>query len=121
MNDFSKKLDEIRKKMMSDGTYYILPGEPEDITPNYSHINNGYCGSFSGAVCEVYGDKVKELSEKYIKTNKKLYEHWFIKYQDKFYDAECIEGVDCPKKLPIFRDIFCPTILERIKNLFIKK
>jgi hypothetical protein len=120
MNDFSKSLHEIREKMLREGWYFIRPEEKGKVRPNYSHINDSFCGVFSGYVCEMYGDQVEELCEEDVGISKKYTEHWFIKYQGKYYDAECIEGVIDPKDLPLFKFVLKKqnrTLKEKIKNL----
>lgn len=66
-----------------------------------SDINNGYCAVFTDYVEFVFTRK--ELLE--ICHTSNPINHYFVKYDGKFYDAECLDGVKNYKDLPIFKEV----------------
>lgn len=83
------------------------------LAPNTFEINNGLCEDFA---CVVTGagfgirlwqkelEKFTKLSFGEFKKDVEQYcEHCFILYNNKFYDAECPQGVRHPKYLPFFK------------------
>lgn len=66
-------------------------------------INSGYCEEFANRVAEVMGyqdnvwDIVRETD--WLETDDPA--HMFIEWDAKFYDAECPEGVESYRQLPI--------------------
>lgn len=90
-------LDELRREFIKNRWYYILP-EDKTRTPEYSDINNGYCGRFARSasiLLEKEGYKVK------IEYVYKPYPHTFIKIENKYYDSECIYGTTDKNELPL--------------------
>jgi hypothetical protein len=74
----------------------MRPTDPYD-------INNGYCEEWAELVAARIDEATVE--DPYTATGDESYELWghsFIKYRDKFYDAECLEGVERWQDLPVF-------------------
>ena len=64
-------------------------------------INNGYCGEFSDELfCHFSNATQFETCFDY---GVEWPFHVFTKIGDKYYDAECLEGVTDPINLPIFK------------------
>lgn len=112
MNDpeFTQQLDRIRQELIKQGYYHKMP-EQNGQEPNYSHINNGFCGVFSSQIILLYESKVElccsggigtEDDKPFVEFSRFLPEHYFIKFNGKYYDAECIEGVKNYLDLPLF-------------------
>lgn len=91
----------LRNKMMEQRLYYILPEESRSTVPNFSHINNGYCGVFSSRLYEKFGDQIKVFENVDFDLQP---EHWFVYHDGLYYDCECIQGVEHPSLLPIFKE-----------------
>lgn len=66
-----------------------------------SEINNRNCDIFADEI-------ISRLRKENISAEYKeiLFEHCFIKVKDKYYDAECPEGVKNYKELPFFKEKF---------------
>jgi len=73
----------------------------DGITPK--EINNGYCADFATVVWEKARrtKAIEFFSDEDL--GAPLYTHTFIRFQGKYYDAECPNGVHHWKNLPIFR------------------
>jgi hypothetical protein len=70
--------------------------------PEPSDINDGFCFFFAEHV------RYKIPEAKNFWASDRTYvpmEHCIIEYNGRYYDAECIEGVDDWLDLPIYRDI----------------
>lgn len=73
-----------------------------DLPKTPAQINNGWCADFAQAVVEkancpelqVFNDEELGAEE---------YTHTFLKLNDLFYDAECIEGEEDWTQLPVFQ------------------
>jgi len=85
--------------------------EKHNLSPR--EINNGLCEEFAMAVIERmggYSDNLEEVStESFVNIESDEWAnypgHVWIYYGDKFYDAECPQGVNDWRELPIFRRI----------------
>ena len=64
-------------------------------------INNGYCGEFSDLLFCAFPDAVQ--METCFDYGDEWPFHVFTKIGDRYYDAECLEGVIDPSDLPIFK------------------
>ena len=71
-------------------------------------INNGLCEEFATEICELVPDAdwfwiddllVPELGEEYADCA-----HCVIQFRKRYYDAECIEGVDHLRDIPLVRN-----------------
>ena len=74
------------------------------ITPHA--INNGLCEDFAMMVIEQmggYSSELEEVATESFDGANDLPGHVWIYYQDKFYDAECPQGVKDWRELPIFK------------------
>lgn len=67
-------------------------------TPTTYDINNGSCEDFAMKIEELVPDAVSYWIED---IDPKYPNHCIIEYKGRFYDAECIEGVDKIEELPI--------------------
>ena len=76
-NNISKTIKKLIKK------YKILP----------TKINSGNCESFANDLLKVVGGSIYEVP----------FEHIFLKWKNKYYDAEAIDGVINWKDLPYFK------------------
>lgn len=82
----------------------VIAGYVKDgISPQ--EINNGYCADFACVVCNGWTGVegiggAKLMSDEDMGASE--YTHSFIEYRGKYYDAECLNGVDNWKSLPIF-------------------
>jgi len=65
-------------------------------------INNGHCDEFVEAV--LHRGDVPDLWDVTSDWDKCEADHIFLKWNEKFYDAECIEGVEDYHDLPIFKN-----------------
>jgi len=95
-----KILKKTRDELLKTGCYYILPEEPGNTKPNYSHINNGFCGLFADTIKDKFPE-VNIYTESML-DKKELPPHYFLEYRGMYYDAECINGVGYPVDLPLF-------------------
>jgi hypothetical protein len=69
-------------------------------------INNGQCEDFAMAVIKSmggYSDTLEEVATESFNNTDDLPGHVWIYYGDKYYDAECPEGVSDWRELPIFK------------------
>jgi hypothetical protein len=73
-------------------------------------INNGYCKQFANGVKETMGNPEDLIIHTYgMHTNEHIpYNHAWIEYNGRHYDAERPEGVDEAKQLPIFHNEINP-------------
>jgi len=90
----------IREHAMKEATRHIV-SEFERLRTPYD-INNGYCqewAEYVQAKLEEQGIdvEVEETPEDYEASG-----HFWLKVDGRYYDAECLEGVDDWEKLPIF-------------------
>jgi hypothetical protein len=74
--------------------------------PTPYDINCGYCNDFCHLVCDMMGGETKDLYGLWVEefTNYRLkygISHVIIFYNDKYYDAECHEGVRNWKNIPL--------------------
>ena len=89
MITLQKFMEEVRDSFLnSDGFPYII----ED-------INNGFCADFAQLIWEKF-PSVHILSDDDMTGGE--YSHTFFEFEDKYYDAECIEGIDDWTQLPTF-------------------
>lgn len=72
------------------------------------HINCGSCENFAGDIAKklkgakaFWGDELEDLFPKKIKHM--AFCHCFIRYKDKYYDAEEPMGVSKPHQLPLYQ------------------
>lgn len=93
MLSFQDVLREVR-----DG---FLQGDNFPHTP--AQINNGFCADFATIVWEKMGcpSNIRIVSDEDMGPYD--YTHTFIEYEDMYYDAECIEGVEDWDLLPVFQ------------------
>lgn len=77
---------------------------PPDYVYTVKHINNGYCADFAHAVWERFNrsDDIQATDDEEL--GGREYTHTFICFEDRYYDAECVDGVDDWTQLPIFLD-----------------
>lgn len=68
------------------------------------HINNGYCADLAHIVWESFGrsNEIEIYSDEELGADD--YTHTFIKFNDLYYDAECLDGEEDWTQLPIFHD-----------------
>ena len=66
-------------------------------------INNGNCEGFAVRVINLMGGYSKELTLEESDWDSEFFGHCFIAYRDRYYDAECPNGVSDWHKLPIFK------------------
>lgn len=96
MNDISEVIRyEVKKWIESE---YFNMKDAED-------INNGKCSQFAKSVKDSLGspEDLEICSYGYDGGNYQSNAHRWILYNGKHYDAECPEGVNKPRNLPIFR------------------
>lgn len=67
--------------------------------PTTWDINNGWCEEFVQAVLDIVPD-----AEEAVDDGENEVGHSFILRRGKYYDAECVEGVDDYHDLPIFKN-----------------
>lgn len=82
------------------------------LAPSAYEINNGQCEDFAEIITRagfgsmLWQDQLCHLTsltwEEYEQEISDYCHHCFIMYNNKFYDAECPEGVFHPKDLPLF-------------------
>ena len=77
---------------------------------NAYDVNNGYCFEFAEELCSNF-EKVRQFETPF---DQDFPLHSFVKINGKYYDAECLEGVDDPINLPIYRKFH----LEHPHSLF---
>ena len=92
MSKFQSVLIEVRNQLISDK----FPKTPYD-------INCGFCADFATLVWE----KMNRDQSILIHNDEEMmpeqeYSHTFLEYENLFYDAECLEGVDDWTDLPTF-------------------
>lgn len=90
--------------MERDGFYYQRQRRHD---PTTWDINNGYCEEFAEAVLtdlpDGYAAWLDELPEFVGIDSHDLPAHYVLVFDNRYYDAECIDGVDNPRDLPIFQ------------------
>jgi hypothetical protein len=102
----------IRRELMEQATAWILKRmrrQGFDLDGVKRHdpvvwdINNGWCRQWARRVkflipeALIFGDQ----------------EHWFVEVEGRFYDAECLDGVDDPLDLPFFAE---PEVQRPVSN-----
>lgn len=60
-------------------------------------INNGHCEDFADAV----ESRCPSVSVIWLEDSEPSLNHCVIRFQGRYYDAECIDGVEHPSQLPI--------------------
>jgi hypothetical protein len=65
-----------------------------------SWINSGSCDEFAEAVCRMVPE-AKAIWED-LRSGEEWGSHCFVKYEGKFYDSECLDGVSDWMSLPFF-------------------
>ncbi len=77
---------------------------PSDYVYTAKHINNGFCGDFAHAIWEHFNrsDAIQATDDEEL--GGREYTHTFICFEERYYDAECVDGVDDWTQLPIFLD-----------------
>lgn len=90
-------LHRLRTSFIKNGYYFVLPDES---SPKYRHINNGFCGLFSGRICERY----PEAKENYIKIKGSY--HYCVRWRNRYYDSECVFGTNKIENLPICKEFY---------------
>lgn len=90
-----KTLDETRKEFIERKTDY----KPK----SYYDINCGWCADFATVVREKlnHSYQIRILADDDMNPDVE-YSHTFIEFNDQYFDAECIEGVDDWTQLPTF-------------------
>lgn len=72
-------------------------------------INSGLCGDLTQLVCDAVEDAdwatTEQIEDKLEDEGYHWIGHVWVVYQDKHYDAECIDGVDNFLDLPIFQRV----------------
>ena len=114
ISEREKALDYLR--LLENSKFFYYHREPNFPLP--WDINCGYCNEFAGNIekkcleaevaCPSYYLEEDEADEYQI--------HDFILFNGKFYDAECIDGVNDWRDLPIFGDNPRPTISQLKQN-----
>lgn len=61
-------------------------------------INEGWCADFADAVWRLFGDGVEVVNDEDL--GNVVYTHTFLKLGDRYYDSECLDGVDDWRQLP---------------------
>lgn len=114
MTNIAFFIENMNKEFLNEGIYFILP-EDGDISPNPSHINNGFCHPYAVKLKE----KLKEKGLDSLVHEKELngIPHSFIEFQGLFYDSETPNGIKNWEKLPVF----LPLKPEPIKEVKRKK
>ena len=69
-----------------------------DMTPD--QINGGNCDNFAGDVTRLLGEGEPIWDDEL--TGEEWGSHCFIKYKNRYYDAECPQGVNNWQDLPLF-------------------
>lgn len=123
-DEFKIIIGRIRNRMlreMSDRDFYLFDANDKRLSPLPWDINNGQCYNFACNVVDHFkGDncspsRTKEI-EKHIVTlwnddmsdyNEDIDDmcHCFLLFRNRFYDAECCDGVDDWRNLPANRPI----------------
>jgi len=94
------------ERIANEGFYYRKEKRYDATTWD---INNGYCDEFAQSVFDrlggetdkMYGIWLHDIGE-FQKQMEGCGEHYVIFYNQKYYDAECIGGVDNPLFLPFY-------------------
>lgn len=105
----NKALDKIEKR-----NYKTISSAIKAVTKlylkhfNFKHpreINEGFCEDFANDVAYVFGEEIKCIWGDEIKKIQLTLRnsHCLIEYKNRYYDAECPEGVDDFLKLPLYR------------------
>lgn len=84
--------EQILSTMRRDGFYY------EDVKRFDAlvwDINNGHCEQWAYAAAELIPDAFPAWMDE---------DHCVLVYQERFYDADCLDGVDDVENLPMFTE-----------------
>jgi len=87
MNDIKEALSQAKRELGKSG--YL--------------INSGECEDFALRVIDLMGGYTDALTDGSPDFDCDLPGHYWIEYNSKYYDAECLRGVSDWLKLPIFR------------------
>jgi len=73
----------------------------QGLATSYENINEGLCDEFAACVCTFLPGCTMYWNDDF--TDEFDCSHCFIEYEDRYYDAECPEGVDDWRDLPFFQ------------------
>jgi hypothetical protein len=97
-----KVRDEYLAFLMKDGFFYLSKKRHDATTWD---INCGYCEDFANEVCDIFPEaETFDLGESDNPESFFDYAHTAVRYNSRYYDAECIEGVPDWKMLPIVKN-----------------
>jgi hypothetical protein len=95
--------DELLGEMRRDGFYPYVAGSGKRFDPLVWDINNGYCGQWAGRAADLIDGAYPVWIEGYEDDGHPWY-HCVLVYEDRYYDADCPDGVDDVDDLPMFTD-----------------
>ncbi len=86
--------EEILERMRRDG-FYTEEGTELRFDPIVYDVNNGYCAEWAFRAADLIDEAFPAWMDD---------DHCVLVYRGRFYDADCLDGVDDVEDLPMFAD-----------------